>query len=101
MKHILIKDITKTIKFLDQDLVIKQLTVKGVKELQKGLDTETTVDAIKTLATIFRATVVGAESMKDEDFEAFPIEPLTKLSNDILEFNGLGAGDDKGNKLGK
>jgi hypothetical protein len=39
--------------------------------------------------------------MTEEDFEAFPIEPLTKLSNDILEFNGLGAGDDKGNKLGK
>jgi hypothetical protein len=102
MKHIKIVDVTKTVKFMDQDLVIKQLTVKGVKDLQKGLDGDAnTLDAIKTLATIFKATVIGAEDMKDEDFEKFPIEPLTKLSNDILEFNGLGAGDNNGNKLGK
>ena len=103
MKHIKIVDVTKTVKFMDQDLDIKQLTVKGVKELQKALDTktDTTLDAIKTLAIIFKATVIGAQDMTEEEFEAFPIEPLTKLSNDILEFNGLGAGDDKGNKLGK
>jgi len=103
MKHIKIVDVTKTVKFMDQDLEIKQLTVKGVKELQKALDTnnDTTLDAIKTLAIIFKATVIGAQDMTEEEFEAFPIEPLTKLSNDILEFNGLGAGDDKGNKLGK
>ena len=103
MKHIKIVDVTKTVKFMDQDLEIKQLTVKGVKELQKALDTnnDTTLDAIKTLAIIFKATVIGAQDMAEEEFEAFPIEPLTKLSNDILEFNGLGAGDDKGNKLGK
>lgn len=102
MKHIKLKDITKKVKFLDQDLEIKQLTVKGVKELQKSLEgTDSNLDAVKTLGTIFRATVVGAEDMTNEEFEAFPISELTKLSNDILEFNGLGAGDDKGNKLGK
>jgi hypothetical protein len=103
MKHIKIVDIKKTVKFMDQDLEIKQLTVKGVKDLQATLDknTDATMDAVKTLAVIFKATVIGAEDMADEDFEKFPIEPLTKLSNEILEFNGLGAGDDKGNKLGK
>lgn len=102
MKHIKLKDITKKVKFLDQDLEIKQLTVKGVKELQKSLDsTDSTLDAVKTLGVIFRATVIGAETMTDEDFESFPISELTKLSNEILEFNGLGAGDEKGNKLGK
>ena len=103
MKHIKIKDITKKVKFLDQDLEIKQLTVKGVKELQTSLNEvkDASLDAVKTLGIIFRSTVVGAEDMKDEDFESFPISELTKLSNDILEFNGLGAGDDKGNTLGK
>jgi hypothetical protein len=103
MKHIKIVDIKKTVKFMDQDLEIKQLTVKGVKDLQEALDknTDATMDAVKTLAVIFKATVIGAEDMADEDFEKFPIEPLTKLSNEILEFNGLGAGDDKGNRLGK
>lgn len=102
MKHIKLKDITKKVKFLDQDLEIKQLTVKGVKDLQSSLNgIDTNLDAVKTLGIIFRSTVVGAENMTDEDFEAFPISELTKLSSDILEFNGLGAGDDKGNKLGK
>jgi hypothetical protein len=103
MKHIKIIDIKKTVKFMDQDLEIKQLTVKGVKDLQTTLDknTDATMDAVKTLAVIFKATVVGAEDMADEEFEKFPIEPLTKLSNEILQFNGLGAGDDKGNQLGK
>jgi hypothetical protein len=103
MKHIKIVDIKKTVKFMDQDLQIKQLTVKGVKDLQIALDanTDATMDAVKTLAIIFKATVIGAEDMADADFENFPIQPLTELSNEILKFNGLGAGDDKGNKLGK
>ena len=59
------------------------------------------VSGIKTLASIFKATVVGAEDMQDEEFENFPIQALTQLSSDILEYNGLGAKDDNGNKLGK
>ena len=34
-------------------------------------------------------------------FENFPIQALTKLSDDILAYNGLGAKDDNGGKLGK
>ena len=101
MKHIKIVDITKKVPFLGQEVEIKQLTVKGVKDLQETLKSATTIDAMKTLAVIFKATVVGAEDMTDADFEAYPIKPLTDLSNEILQFNGLGAQDDKGNTLGK
>lgn len=81
---------------------IKQLTVKGVKDLQETMDKyKDDVSGIKTLASIFKATVVGAEDMKDEEFENFPIQSLTQLSNDILAYNGLGAKDDNGGKLGK
>ena len=38
MKHIIIKDITKKIPFMEQEVEIRQLTVKGVKELQLTLD---------------------------------------------------------------
>ena len=45
---------------------------------------------------------MGAEDMKDKDFENFPIQALTTLSNEILIYNGLGAKDDKtGDELGK
>ena len=103
MKHIKIVDVTKTIKFLDQDLEIKQLSVKGVKDLQEALNQEdsSSLNALKTLGIIFKNTVVGAEDMTEEDFEKFPIKALTELSSEILKFNGLGAQDDKGQELGK
>jgi len=104
MKHIKIVDITKTVKFLEQEVEIKQLTVKGIKDLQLSLDTTkgaTDIGGLATLSIIFKATVIGADEMTDEDFEKFPIQALTKLSNDILVFNGLGATDDKGETLGK
>lgn len=102
MKHIKLVDITKKIQFLKQEVEIRQLTVKGVKDLQESMDKhKEDVSGIKTLAAIFKATVVGAEDMKDKDFENFPIQALTQLSNDILTYNGLGAKDDNGGKLGK
>jgi len=102
MKHIKIVDITKKIPFLEQEVEIKQLTVKGVKELQTTLDkSKDDVSGLSTLSAIFKATVIGADSMKDKDFENFPIQALTELSNEILTYNGLGAKDDKGDKLGK
>ena len=102
MKHIKLVDITKKVEFLNQEVEIRQLTVKGVKDLQHAMDNhKEDVSGIKTLSAIFKATVVGAEDMKDKDFENFPIQALTQLSNDILAYNGLGAKDDNGGKLGK
>jgi len=82
---------------------IKQLTVKGIKDLQKVLDVNKTDDVagLKTLSAIFRQTIVGAEDMKDSEFENFPIKALTELSQEILVYNGLAASDDKGGALGK
>ena len=82
---------------------IKQLTVKGIKDLQKVLDVNKTDDVagLKTLSAIFRQTIVGAENMKDSEFENFPIKALTELSQEILAYNGLSAKDDKGGELGK
>ena len=104
MKHIKIVDITKKVSFLGQEVEVKQLTVKGIKDLQASLDENKDANdlgGMKTLSTIFKSTVVGAEDMTDEDFEKFPIQALTNLSNEILIFNGLGASDDKGATLGK
>jgi hypothetical protein len=82
---------------------IKQLTVKGIKDLQKVLRVNKTDDVagLKDLSAIFRQTIVGAENMKDSEFEDFPIKALTELSQEILVYNGLAASDDKGGALGK
>jgi len=87
---------------MGQKVEIKQLTVKAVKDLQKSLDaSKDDVSGLSTLSSIFKSTVIGAETMKDKDFEQFPIQALTELSNEILVYNGLGAKDDKGDELGK
>ena len=103
MKHIKIIEVTKKVPFLKQEVEIKQLTVKGIKDLQKVLDVNKTDDVagLKTLSAIFRQTIVGAENMKDSEFEDFPIKALTELSQEILAYNGLSAKDDKGGELGK
>jgi len=103
MKHIKIIEVTKKIPFLKQEVEIKQLTVKGIKDLQKVLDVNKNDDVagLKTLSAIFRQTIVGAENMKDSEFENFPIKALTELSQEILAYNGLSAKDDKGGELGK
>lgn len=101
MKHIKLKDVTKTVKFLDQDLEIKQLTVKSVKELQGQMKDKEGIESLDTLGTIFKSTVVGAEDMTMEDFEKFPMLALVELSKQILEYNGLNAQDEKGKELGK
>lgn len=103
MKHIKIIEITKKVPFLNQEVEIKQLTVRGIKDLQKVLDVNKTDDVagVKTLSAIFKQTVVGANEMKDSDFENFPIKALTELSQEILVYNGLAASDDKGGSLGK
>lgn len=102
MKHIKLVDITKKVEFLNQEVEIRQLTVKGVRDLQNAMEShKDDVTGLKTLSAIFKSTVVGAEDMKDKDFENFPIQALTQLSNDILAYNGLGAKDDNGGKLGK
>tara|TARA_B100000902_G_scaffold116208_1_gene117010 strand:- start:279 stop:596 length:318 start_codon:yes stop_codon:yes gene_type:complete len=103
MKHIKIIEVTKKVPFLKQEVEIKQLTVKGIKDLQKVLDVNKNDDVagLKTLSAIFRQTIVGAENMKDSEFENFPIKALTELSQEILAYNGLSANDDKGGELGK
>ena len=52
MKHIKIVDITKKIPFLDQEVEIRQLTVKGVRELQTTLDKSK--DDVSGLSTLKR-----------------------------------------------
>ena len=91
MKHLVGKDITKTVEFLDDKVQIRQLSVGAVMKLQEDLSTENAADSIDTLAKIIRVSVVGAEDMSQEDFESFPLAALMELSQEIMNFAGLKA----------
>ena len=86
--------IKKNIKFMGQDLEIAKLTVNQVlgiqelaKEVQEGASEETN---LKLLMYVIR---VGAEDLSEltmEQFKEFPMDELSKLSEEIMKYSGLG-----------
>ena len=94
MKNLVGKTSTKDVKFMDDSLQIRKLSIAAVmsiQELQKNnKDGETAESNIALLKLVVTKAVVGAEDLTDADFASFPLDDLSKLSNEILEFSGLG-----------
>jgi len=84
----------KTVKFLGADVKIYKLTVAEVKEIQdKAKSLESDEEAgLDILRTVIRRAVEGGAELQDADFEAWPMDELSKLSNEIMKFSGI-AGD--------
>jgi len=90
------KKMTKTIKFMSQPLEISKLSVNQVLAIQEaaksaGEDENANFDLLKE---VIRMSAKGADELADDDFDSFPIDDLSKLSNEIMSFSGIG---DKGN----
>ena len=87
----------RTCKFLGQEVKIFKLTVGEVKEVQekaKALETDDEA-GLDILRTVIRRAVEGGEHLQDEHFEAWPMDELSKLSNEIMKFSGIGADQGK------
>jgi len=83
---------TKTVKFLTGDVKISKLTVSEVLEIQnKAKDADKDENAgLELLKTVIRMGVEGGQELDDTDFDNFPMEELSKLSNEIMKYSGLG-----------
>jgi hypothetical protein len=83
---------TKTVKFLGGDVKISKLTVSEVLEIQaKAKDAEKDENAgLELLKTVIRSAVEGGTDLDDSDFDNFPMDELSKLSNEIMKYSGLG-----------
>jgi hypothetical protein len=83
---------TKTVKFLSGDVKISKLTVSEVLEIQnKARDAEKDENSgLELLKTVIRMGVEGGDDLDDTDFDNFPMEELSKLSNEIMKYSGLG-----------
>jgi hypothetical protein len=83
---------TKTVKFLNGDVKISKLTVSEVLEIQsKAKDAEKDENAgLELLKTVIRSAVDGGGDLDDSDFDNFPMDELSKLSNEIMKYSGLG-----------
>ena len=95
IKGLVGRKMTKTIKFMGEDILISKLNVSNVMEIQekaKKLE-ENDNEGFDLLKSIIRSAVDGAGDLSDEDFEGFPLDELSRLSNEIMKFSGINAGE--------
>jgi hypothetical protein len=94
MKHLIGKTMSKKVKFMGEDVNVRKLSVAQVMEIQEKskASAEATDDnaSLDLLQYVISKAVDGAEELSEEDFKNFPIDELSKLSNEILTFSGLG-----------
>ena len=87
------RKMTKEVKFMGENIKISKLSVAEVMDIQakaKVMD-ESESAGFDILKTVIKSAVDGATDLNDEDFEKFPMDELSKLSNEIMKFSGIGA----------
>ena len=86
------KKMTKPIKFMGEEVKVSKLSVAQVMEIQElakkieGNEAE----GFAVLKTVIRFAVDGGADLADEEFDSFPMDELSKLSNEIMKFSGIG-----------
>jgi hypothetical protein len=99
LKSLVGRKMTKKVKFLDTDVVIAKLSVAEVLEIQKEVkqanDTEQEGDGFAILKKVIRLSAADATDLTDADFDAFPLDELTKLSGEIMKFSGISSDQGK------
>ena len=103
IKSLVGKRISKTVKFMGEDVTISKLAVEEVLDIQsKAKEADAKAKAAEAagnpaedsnfdiLSTAVRYGVEGGADLSDEDFQKFPLEELSKLTNDIMKFSGIG-----------
>lgn len=98
------------VTFMGEPLTIFKLNVSEVMDIQEKAkasvieedDAESAAiaqdDELVVLRTIIRAGVEGGNTLTDADFLTFPLDELSKLSNAIMKFSGIGDTKAKGNE---
>jgi len=94
MKHLVGKLVTEKVPFMGDEVEVKKLTVGEVMGLQKVIEkaakSKDEQAQLKLLCDVIKIAVIGAEELTDEDFNTFPIQELTGLSEQIMRLSGLG-----------
>ena len=86
------RKMTKDVKFMGETVKISKLSVSEVMEIQnraKGIESNEG-EGFNVLKIVIRSAVEGASELADDDFDGFPLDELTKLSNEIMKFSGIG-----------
>ena len=93
IKALIGRKMTKNVKFMGEDVKISKLSVAEVMAIQERAKNLETNDAagFEVLKTVICSAVEDAKDLSDQDFEAFPMDELSKLSAEIMKFSGIGA----------
>jgi hypothetical protein len=97
MKNLVGKRMSQKFKFMGEQVEIVKLSVHEVMEIQEAVKAleGNEQQGLETLKVVIRIGVPAAAELSDEDFDTFPLDELSKLSNEIMKFSGIGG--DKGN----
>lgn len=94
MKSLASKRVTKSVPFMGEKMEISKLTVDQVLAVQESAkDIESSNDPRKgfeVIKVVIRAAVPSANDLSDEEFNSFPLDELSNLSNEIMKFSGIG-----------
>lgn len=92
MKSLIGRKVSKKVQFMGEEVEIKKLTVAEIVELQKASEAAKSEDEFEGLAAlrkIIRIGVSDATELSDEDFSQFPLDDLSKLAEDVMEYSGV------------
>jgi len=94
MKHLVGKNITKSVEFMGDNVDVRKLSAAEVMKIQKLVKaagkSKDEDGGLNLLKEILRIAVVGAAEISDQDFSTFPLSELNDLSEKVLSFSGIG-----------
>jgi hypothetical protein len=104
MKHLVDKVMTEKVDFMGDTVEVKKLSVAQVFEIQelsksaaKAKDQE--MAQMSLLMQVLKIAVIGAEEISEKEFNNFPLNELTKLSEKVMSISGLGDGAQEAGNL--
>ena len=94
MKALVGKRLRKNSPFMEEEVEILKLSVSEVMGIQKSAKDigEDETANFRLLQDVIKVGCPDAADLTPEDFDQFPLDELSKLSNAIMQFSGV-AGD--------
>ena len=99
IKALVGKSVTKQVPFNGDTVTIRKLTVGEVfrvqgaaQEGQKKADAGQVNElehSMNMLKLVIGTAVEGGDQLTDEDYQGFPMDELTNLSNAVMQFSGI------------
>ena len=89
MKHLVGKSMTKEVEFMGDKVTIKKLAVAEIMKIQEQSKKVKEGDEVSILRTMIRLACEEAKELKDAEIDSFPLDELSKLGAEIVEYSGM------------